>query len=221
MWCVPKVNKQFKERMEDVLNLYQKPYNPIEPVICVDEKSKQLLQDARKPLRAKAGKLKRADYEYRRNGTRNIFLSVEPKAGQRQLKVTRYRKKPDFAQFIKELSENHYANAEKIHIVLDNLNTHFEKSFYETFPEMEASCILKRIKFHYTPKHASWLNMAEIELSIAGRQCLNRRIPAEEKLKQEIGYWQNCRNDEKLTIQWKFTVKDARKKFKYNHSRQN
>lgn len=220
MWCLPKVNQQFKERMEDVLNLYEKPYNFAEPVICVDEKSKQLLQDKQKPVKARKGKLRRADYEYRRNGTRNIFLSVEPKAGQRQLKVTRHRKKPDFAQFIKELSKK-YSRTEKIHIVVDNLNTHFEKSFYETFSQTEADNILKKIEFHYTPKHASWLNMAEIELSIVGRQCLNRRIPTEEKLKQEIKYWQKYRNDEKLTIQWKFTVKDARKKFRYRANRQN
>ena len=206
--------------MEDVLNLYEKPYNFAEPVICVDEKSKQLLQDKQKPVKARKGKLRRADYEYRRNGTRNIFLSVEPKAGQRQLKVTRHRKKPDFAQFIKELSKK-YSRTEKIHIVVDNLNTHFEKSFYETFSQTEADNILKKIEFHYTPKHASWLNMAEIELSIVGRQCLNRRIPTEEKLKQEIKYWQKYRNDEKLTIQWKFTVKDARKKFRYRANRQN
>jgi hypothetical protein len=207
--------------MEDVLNLYEKPYNPAEPVICVDEKSKQLIQDTRKTLKAKRNKLKRFDYEYRRNGTRNIFLAVEPKAGKRRLKVTHRRKKPDFAQFIKELSRN-YGNAEKIHIVADNLNTHFEKSFYETFSKAEAQKILKRIKFHYTPKHASWLNMAEIELSIAGRQCLNRRISTEEKLKREIRYWQSYRNRKKMTIQWKFTVKDARRKFKYRMcSRQN
>lgn len=137
MWCVPKVNEQFKERMEDVLNLYEKPYNPAEPVICVDEKSKQLIQDTRKSTKAKKNKLKRFDYEYRRNGTRNIFLAVEPKAGKRRLKVTHYRKKPDFAQLIKELAKN-YANAERIHIVADNLNTHFEKSFYETFSKTEA-----------------------------------------------------------------------------------
>jgi len=220
MWCLPKVNQQFKEKMEDVLNLYEKPYNFAEPVICVDEKSKQLLQDKQKPVKARKGKLRRADYEYRRNGTRNIFLSVEPKAGQRQLKVTRHRKKPDFAQFIKELSKK-YSRTEKIHIVVDNLNTHFEKSFYETFSQTEADNILKKIEFHYTPKHASWLNMAEIELSIVGRQCLNRRIPTEEKLKQEIKYWQKYRNDKKLTIQWKFTVKDARKKFRYRANRQN
>lgn len=207
--------------MEDVLNLYEKPYNSAEPVICVDEKSKQLIQDTRKSFKAKKNRLKRFDYEYRRNGTRNIFLAVEPKAGKRRLKVTRRRKKPDFARFIKELSKS-YNNAEKIHIVADNLNTHFEKSFYETFSKIEADNILKRIKFHYTPKHASWLNMAEIELSIAGRQCLNRRIPTEEKLKQEIRYWQGYRNRKKIAIQWKFTVKDARKKFKYGmHSRQN
>jgi len=206
--------------MEDVLNLYEKPYNFAEPVICVDEKSKQLLQDKQKPVKARKGKLRRADYEYRRNGTRNIFLSVEPKAGQRQLKVTRHRKKPDFAQFIKELSKK-YSRTEKIHIVVDNLNTHFEKSFYKTFSQTEADNILKKIEFHYTPKHASWLNMAEIELSIVGRQCLNRRIPTEEKLKQEIKYWQKYRNDKKLTIQWKFTVKDARKKFRYRANRQN
>lgn len=220
MWCVPKVDNQFKERMEDVLNLYAKPYNPAEPVICVDEKSKQLLQDKRKPLRAKEGKLRRSDYEYVRNGTKNIFLSVEPKAGKRYLKVTDHRKKPDFARFIKEISEK-YDGAEKIHIVADNLNTHFKKSFYETFIQTEADDILRKIAFHYTPKHASWLNMAEIELSIAGRQCINQRIPTEERLKREIKYWQDYRNEKKMTIQWKFTAKDARKKFKYRVSRQN
>jgi transposase len=207
--------------MEDVLTLYERPYNPAEPVICVDEKSKQLIQDTRKTLKAEKNRLRRFDYEYLRNGTRNIFLAVEPKAGKRRLKVTRHRKKPDFAQFIKELAKN-YGKAEKIHIVADNLNTHFGKSLYETFSKNEAEHILKRIKFHYTPKHASWLNMAEIELSVAGRQCLNRRIPTEEKLKQEIHYWQGYRNRKKIAIQWKFTVKDARKKFKYRMcSRQN
>lgn len=203
-----------------MLNLYEKPYDPLEPVICTDEKSKQLLQDKRKSLKARKGKLKRADYEYQRNGTRNIFLAVEPKAGWRYLKVTQCRKKPDFAQFIKELLKN-YRSVKKIHLVADNLNTHFGKSFYETFSKREADKILQKIEFHYTPKHASWLNMAEIELSIAGRQCLNRRIPTEEELKQEIKHWQKYRNDNKLTIQWKFTVKDARKKFKYKVSGQN
>lgn len=215
MWCVPDLNSEFIERMEHLLELYQKPLNPMEPVVCMDEKSKQLIADTKITTNCSEGKPLRRDHEYQRNGTRNIFLAVQPKGGKRYTKVTQRRKKPDFAHFIKELAEDIYPKAKKIHLVCDNLNTHFEKSFYDTFPKTEAENILKRIKFHYTPKHASWLNMAEIELSILDRQCIKGRIPTEDLLKTKIAIWEKQRNDQKSIINWKFTVKDARKKFKY------
>ena len=215
MWCVPTLNSEFVARMEEVLTLYQKPLNEQEPVVCVDEKSKQLLKDARRVILPKPNRILRRDYEYERNGTRNIFLAVQPKGGRRYVKVTSHRKKPDFARFIKELANDVYPRASKLHLVLDNLNTHFEKSFFETFPKAEAKKLLKRIEFHYTPKHASWLNMAEIELSILERQCIKGRIPTEAKLKSKMAVWEKMRNDQKATINWKFTVQDARNVFKY------
>jgi len=216
MWCIPKVTPEFIKRMEDVLDLYEKPYNPNKPVICFDEKSKQLIESARKSKPTKAGSPKRTDYEYERNGTRNIFMAVEPKAGFRKTKVTKHRKCPDFAKFIKELlTFNGYQNAKKIHIVLDNLNTHFEKSFYKTFPETEAKRISDRIEFHYTPKHASWLNMAEIEIGIMDRQCIGKRIPDKKSLVKNISAWRKDRNKQQIKINWKFTKQEARKAFKY------
>ena len=223
MWCVPELTAEFVERMEHILNLYKKPLNPKQPVVCMDEKSKQLIADTRPILNLRPGKLLRRDHEYKRHGTRNIFLAVETKGGRRYTKVTKYRKKPDFAQFIKELLNDIYPDAAKLHIVCDNLNTHFEKSLLETFPKTEAKALLKRIEFHYTPKHASWLNMAEIELSILDRQCIKGRIPTEDLLKTKMAIWEKQRNDQKATINWKFTVRDARSKFKYQSvvSRQN
>jgi len=204
--------------MEDVLELYERPYNPKEPVVCFDEKSKQLLDNHTEPIPAKPGRSQRTDYQYKRNGTRNIFVAIEPKAGQRKVKVTKRRTKADFAKFIKRLVQNTYQRAEKIHIVLDNLNTHFKSSLQETFDEQIAKQLLKRIVFHYTPYHASWLNMAEIEISILTRQCLNRRIPTEQLLCQEVNKWQAHRNRQKAKINWTFTRKKARKVFKYRWS---
>jgi DDE superfamily endonuclease len=202
--------------MEDILDLYAKPYNPLQPVLCFDEKSKQLLQDTRPVKNTKEGKPRRRDYEYERNGTRNIFVTVEPKGGHREVTVTKQRKKPDFAAEMKRIIElPRYERATNIHIVLDNLNTHFEKSFTETFGEEETGRIMSRIQFHYTPKHASWLNMAEIEIGILSRQSIRGRIPTEEKLVEKAGLWQERRNGKQATINWKFTVKDARVKFKY------
>ena len=163
MWCVPKLTSEFIERMEHLLDVYALPYNPQEPVICIDEKSKQLIADTRTTLPMTAHAQRRHDYEYKRNGTRNIFCAVEPKGGRRTITVTNRRTKRDFAQFVKKLIERNYAEAEVIHIVCDNLNTHNARSFQETFGKEETQRLLERIRFHYTPKHASWLDMAEIE----------------------------------------------------------
>jgi len=222
MWCIPEVTSEFVSRMENILNLYEKPYNPKEPVICTDEKSKQLIADTRKTKAVKAERVRRRDYEYQRNGTRNIFMAVEPKAGFRKTKITKCRKKPDFAKFIKELTRlKRYQKADKIHLVLDNLNTHFGKSFYETFSQTEAQTVLDKIEFHYTPKHASWLNMAEIEISIMDKQCTKGRIASAELLTQNISAWQKNRNRRKAKINWKFTTQDARRKFQYQPAKLN
>ena len=216
MWCIPKLTDEFITRMEDVLTLYEKPYNPDEPVICFDEKSKQLLKDTRAPILAKPHRSLKRDYTYKRNGTRNIFMSIEPKGGQREARETARRTRIDFATEVNRVIRlPRYRKAKTIHLVADNLNTHNEKSFIETFGEKKAKRILFRIRFHYTPKHASWLNMAETELSIIGRQCLKRRIPTKEMLKKEIAIWQRNRNRARATINWKFTAKDARRAFKY------
>jgi len=216
MWCIPEVTPDFINRMENILEIYEKPYNPKEPVICVDEKSKQLIGNKRKPKQTKQGKFRRTDYEYKRNGTRNIFLAVEPLAGFRKAKITRRRKKPDFAKFIKDLVDlKRYAGANRIHIVADNLNTHFEKSFYETFSETEARRIFDKIQFHYTPKHASWLNMAEIEIGIMDKQCTRKRIASAKSLVKNISIWQATRNRRRSKICWRFTREKARIKFRY------
>lgn len=217
MWCIPKVDEIFIKRMEDVLTLYAKPYNPAEPVICFDEKSKQLLKDIRTRIHCKEGVYAKRDYEYKRNGTRNIFIAIEPKGGYREAIVTKRRTKKDFAHEIKRLIElPRYQQAKVIHIVLDNLNTHFEGSFIETFSRKESQYILDRLVFHYTPKHASWLNMAEIELSILSGQALNGRIPTEDKLVERMARWQEKRNLRQATIKWQFSKEDARKIFKYS-----
>lgn len=216
MWCIPNLTPEYIERMEDIIALYAKPYDPNEPVLCCDEKSKQLLKETRPTKNTQTGKPRRSDYEYKRNGTRNLFVTVEPKGGHREVTVTKRRTKQDFAQEIKRvINLPRYENAEKIHVVLDNLNTHFEKSFFETFRKREAKNILKRIQFHYTPKHASWLDMAEIEIGVLNRQCIRGRIPTESALKEKIRVWSKERNKQKKTIKWSFTVEKAREKFKY------
>lgn len=198
--------------MYHILELYAKPYDPKRPMICMDEKSKQLLAHTRPALPMKPGKVRKEDYEYERKGTRNIFLAVEPKAGKRCAKVTKRRQKPDFAKFTTELSETTYRDADHLDIVADNLNTHFEKSFVETFGPEHAKEILSRITFHYTPKHASWLNMAEIEIGILDRQCLGKRMESEPMLKREVRAWQKRRNRAKEKIEWTFTKQVADKK---------
>lgn len=217
MWCIPTITPEFIARMEDILGLYAHPYDPKEPVLCFDEKSKQLLKDTRSGTPTKPGKPRRQDYEYKRNGVRNIFLAVEPKGGFRTVSVTHRRTKTDFAREIERIvALARYRNAKRIHIVLDNLNTHFEKSLIETFSPDKTKRMMRRFRFHYTPKHASWLNMAEIELSIMGRQCVNRRIPTASKLVSATTSWEQRRNSQSATINWRFTKQDARRIFEYN-----
>ena len=198
--------------MYDLLDLYARPFQSMEPVICLDEKSKQLLQDARTPLPIKPGTPARLDYEYVRAGTCNLFVAVEPKAGRRTVMVTDHRAKTDFVAFVQHLLEQVYAKARRIHLVMDNLNTHFRKCFDEVLGVKRAQKLLRRVEFHYTPKHASWLNMAEIEIGILERQCLDRRLPDRATLVGEVDAWQNRRNAERRGIEWAFTRQDADKK---------
>ena len=198
--------------MEEVLDLYEEPYDPQRPKVNFDETSKQLIAQTRLPLPAEAGQVVRYDYEYQRNGTRNLFMFVEPQAGWRHVAVTAQRTKIDFAHQMKWLVDERYPDAEVVRLVLDNLNTHRPASLYEAFEPAEARRLLKRLEFHYTPKHGSWLNMAEIELSILHRQCLDRRIPNEALLKSEIQAWEARRNEAHATIDWRFSVTQARLK---------
>jgi len=212
MWCITSITPEYRDRMYRLLNLYEQKYDKRYPVVCMDEKSKQLIGNVRGILPLKPGRAAKYDYEYKRNGTRNIFVAVEPLAGRRKITVTGTRKKQDFAYFIKELLEKDYKKVKTIRLVLDNLNTHFASSFYETFTDTETKKILSKIEFYYTPKHGSWLNMAEIEINIMDRECLARRIGQEDELKSEISHWVNQRNKAKKRINWSFTKKDADKK---------
>lgn len=198
--------------MEDVLDLYAEPSDPQRPTVTFDETSKQSLADTRAPLPAQAGQPARYDYTYAREGTRNLFVFCEPRAGWRHIAVTAQRTKVDFAQQMQWLVDERYPKAEVIRVVLDNLNTHKPASLYEAFAPAEARRLVKKLEFHYTPKHGSWLNMAEIELSILARQCLDRRIPDEATLKQEVHAYQARRNAAHATIDWQFSVSDARHK---------
>lgn len=196
--------------MEDVLDLYEEPYDANRPKICFDETSKQLIEETRSPEPATAGQVQRYDYEYKRNGTRNIFMICEPQGGRREITVTEQRTKVDFAYQMQRLVDEHYPEAEVIRVVMDNLNTHKPASLYEAFEPAEARRILKKLEFHYTPKHGSWLNMAKIELSILSRECLDRRIADEGTLKDEIKAYQDKRNEARARIEWRFTSKNAR-----------
>lgn len=209
MWCIAEITPQYRERMYRLLDLYQEDYDPTRPVVCIDEKSKQLLEDVRKPIPMTRGHAAKYDYEYKRNGTRNIFVAVEPKAGKRVLSVTKTRKKADFAHFVADLVQHDYPKATEVRIVLDNLNTHFTTSFYETFSTTQADQVLEKITFCYTPKHASWLNMAEIEINVMGKECLPDKIGTEHILKQQLQAWTSQRNKEKKKIHWTFTRQDA------------
>ena len=198
--------------MEDVLDLYAEPYDPDRPVVCFDETSTQLLADTRPPIPVQPGQPRRQDYEYRRAGTRNIFLTCEPLAGWRHVAITERRTMEDFANQMRWLVDVAYPDAPVVRVVLDNLNTHRMASLYETFPAAEARRIVRRLEFHHTPKHASWLNMAEIEFSVLTRACLQGRNPDETALQRAINAYEVQRNASKATINWRFNTQDARTK---------
>jgi hypothetical protein len=198
--------------MEDVLDLYAEPYDPRRPKVNFDETSKQLIAETRSPVPAHPGQPARYDYEYKRNGTRNLFLFCDPQAGWRHLEVTEQRTMQDFARQMKWLVDERYPKAEVIRVVLDQLNTHKVASLYEAFPPAEARRIAKKLEFHHTPKHGSWLNMAEIEFSVLQRQCLDRRIADEATLRHELAAYEARRNAARATIEWRFTVQEARVK---------
>ena len=211
MWCIGKITPEYRKRMYDLLDLYQEPYNSRIPLIGVDEKPKQLIENSRKPIHVQPGKPEKYDYEYVRNGKANIFVAVEPKYGKRITQVTKQRTKIDFAKFMKGLIRS-YPYAEKVRVILDNLNTHFESSFYETFEKEEAERILSKLEFHYTPKHASWLNVAEIEIGAMDSQCTGRRMKDISFLRSEVEACTKRRNNERCKIDWRFTKEDADRK---------
>lgn len=200
--------------MEEVLDLYQRPYDARFPVVCMDEKSKQIIADTRPPLPTQPGQLARQDFEYERKGTCNLFIAFEPLRSWRQVTVTAQRTALDWAHFMQQLADVQYPTAERIRVVLDNLNTHHSSSFYEAFAPAEARRLAQRFEFHYTPKHGSWLNMAEIELGVLDRMCLDQRFENGEQMTGEVTMWQAERNAHHATVDWRFTTEDARIKLK-------
>lgn len=212
MWCIGALSAEYRRRMYELLELYARPYCAHEPVICIDEKSKQLICDSRPSLPMKPGAPAKCDYEYERAGTCNVFVAVEPKGGRRIAEVTQRRTKPEFVAFVQRLLHGNYASARIVHLVLDNLNTHFRRCFEQELGCTAARALLRRVRFHYTPKHASWLNMAEIEISIMERQCLARRVPDQASARREVKAWERRRNAERRGIDWTFTRQDADRK---------
>lgn len=213
MWCIPKVNAEFVARMEDLLELYSAPPDPRQPVVCFDETPVQLVEETRTPRPMEPGKPARFDYEYKRKGVANVFGFFDAGRPWRHTKVTERKTKADFSECMRDLVDVHYPDADRIHVVLDNLSTHRTAALYESFPPEEARQIARRLEFHYTPKHGSWLNMVEMEFGIMNRQCLDRRIPDAETLVSELGHWEKRRNAEGGTIHWRFSLNDAREKF--------
>jgi transposase len=210
-WCIPpEANAEFVCAMEDILDVYHCPYSPDNPLVCIDESSKQHVMETRHPIKAEPGQIARYDYEYERNGVSTLFMLFAPFEGWRHVKVTDRRTKVDFAYCIKDLLTVHYPEAEKVTIVMDNLNTHHPSALYEAFEPAAAKSLLDRCDFHYTPKHGSWLNMAEIEFSALQRQCLDRRLPDQETLREEIAAWEDRRNEQEVKVNWRFTTADAR-----------
>lgn len=219
MWCVPKLDAEYVTRMEDVLALYAEPPDPQRPVVCFDETPRQLIGEARVPVRAEPGKRARFDYEYVRNGTANVFMFVDIHRPWRHAKVTDRRACTDFAECMRDLVDIHYPEAERIRVVLDNLSAHTPSALYQTFEPAEARRILTRLEFHFTPKHASWLNMVEIEIGVMVDQCLDRRIPDKATLVREIAAWERRRNAERARIRWMFTIDRAREKMGHAYPR--
>lgn len=200
--------------MEDVLEVYKRPYDPKRPLICMDEMAKQLLTDTRETLPIQPGKAERFDYEYKRGGVADLFMLFEPLAGKRHIEITDQRRRVEWAEVMRIVADELYPETEKIVVVLDNLNTHVLAAFYLTFAPCEARRLIERFEFHFTPKHGSWLNMAEIELSALVRQCLDRRIPDKDILIREVKAWEDQRNSEIIKVHWQFTTADARVKLK-------
>ena len=214
-WIIPpKANSAFVAAMEDVLEVYTRSHDPSRPLVCLDETSRQLIAETRMPLPMGPGRPARLDYEYRRNGTANLFMLFAPLEGWRHVKVTARRTAVDYAHLLKEAADTHFPKAEKIILVQDNLNTHTPASLYEAFPAAEARRLVERFEWHYTPKHGSWLNLAESELGVLSSQCLDRRIPDRQTLIDEIAAWEADRNNNNVEANWRFTTDDARLKLK-------
>ena len=213
-WCIGKASGEYVAAMEDVLSVYKRPYNPRFPVICLDETSRQLIAETRPALAMKPGHVKKTDYEYRRSGTVNLFMMFEPWTGWRHVEVRSRRTRIDFAECVRTLVDDYCASAEKVVLVMDNLNTHSIGSLYEAFAPSEARRLADRLEIHYTPKHGSWLNMAEIEIGILSRQCLTRYLDTREQMEREISAWEAARNESQKTVDWQFTTSDARIKLK-------
>ena len=210
----PKADAEFVYHMEDVIDVYTRPYDPLYPVVCFDESNKQLVGEIIEPLPMEPGQPQRYDYQYERHGVCNLFMFSEPLAGWRHVEVTNRRTKIDYAQQMKYLVDVRYPHAEIITVIHDQLNTHLPSSLYQAFEPAEAKRLLGKLEFHYTPKHGSWLNMAEIELSVLATQCLERRLPDKESLQREVAAWEERRNHDSRTIDWQFTTADARIKLK-------
>ena len=212
MWCIPQVDGEFVARMEDVLDLYAEAPDPKRPVVCFDESPTQLIGEVRQPIEAKPGQLERYDCEYKRNGTANLFIFLDVHRPWRKVKVTDSRAAVDFAACMRDLADVHFPRAERIRVVLDNLSTHSIGALYQAFPPGEARRLLRRLEFHFVPKHASWLNMVEIEIGVLRSQCLDRRIDSHERLVSEIAAWELQRNSSRARIKWMFTTEKARTK---------
>jgi DDE superfamily endonuclease len=215
MWCIPpKQSAEFVYHLEDVLEVYKRPYNPRRPVVCIDETTKQLIGETREPLPPRPGSLERFDHVYVRKGVASLFIAFEPLRAWRTVAVTDQRRRLEWAEFIRVLLTGRYRRAEKLVLVMDQLNTHTAASLYEAFPPAQAKRLADKLEIHYTPKHGSWLNMAEIELSALGRECLDRRIAQRSTLSREIEHWVTPRNRRKASVKWQFTTADARIKLR-------
>src|SRR5262245_21339273 len=219
MWCIPQVDGEYVARMEDVLDLYAEEFDPQRPVICFDESPIQLIGEVRQPIPAEPGQIERYDCEYRRNGTANLFVFLDANRPWRKVKVTERRTAKDFATCMRDLTDVHYPKAERIRVVLDNLSSHSASALYQTFPADEARRVLRRLEFHFVPKHASWLNMVEIEIGVLARQCLDRRIETLPRLVTEIAAWEKQRNAARVRINWSFTTENARAKIRRAYPR--